>query len=107
MMSEEHAAAVAADHRQEIRRFILSAFLSGGSEEELGDDDLLFESGIIDSTGALELVVFLEQRYGIQVRDEELFPKNFASVEKIHAYVELKIAAEGADTGGVPAWRSS
>jgi acyl carrier protein len=106
-MSEERGTTAATDRRQEIRRFILATFLSDGVEEELGDDDLLFESGIIDSTGALELVVFLEQRFGIQVRDEELFPKNFASVEKIHIYVERKIATEDPSPGRMPAWRSS
>ena len=78
--------------RLDIRRFILSRFLSGSEASELRDDDLLFESGIIDSTGAMSLLFFLEERFDIHVKDEELFPSNFASVESILAFLERKAA---------------
>ena len=76
--------------RLEIRSFILSTFLPGSEASELRDDDLLFESGIIDSTGALRLLFFLEERFDIHVKDEELFPSNFASVERILAFLKWK-----------------
>jgi acyl carrier protein len=81
--------------KSDIRGFILSNFLSGSGDEELRDDDLLFESGIIDSTGAMSLILFLEERYDISVKDEELFPSNFASVERILSFLERKGVGSG------------
>ncbi len=77
--------------RLEIRNFILSCFLPGSEASELHDDDLLFESGIIDSTGAMRLLFFLEERFDIHVKDEELFPRNFESVDRILAFVKGKV----------------
>jgi acyl carrier protein len=74
----------------QIRQFILYSFLPGDKEENLRDDDLLFEGGVIDSGGALMLICFLEETYGFKVLDEELFPENFASVNQIAAYVSKK-----------------
>jgi methoxymalonate biosynthesis acyl carrier protein len=82
----------AADRRREIRGFILGEYLRGSTETSLRDDDLLFESGMIDSTGAIALVLFLEERFGFTITDAELFPRNFASVERIHEFVERKLA---------------
>ena len=84
----------------EVRSFILSNFLPGSDEAELRDDDLLFESGIIDSTGAMLLILSLEQMYDIQIKDEELFPRNFASVACILAFLERKIESEDHPEGG-------
>jgi acyl carrier protein len=81
------------EHRRAIRAFILSEYLNGSPESALHDDDLLFESGIIDSTGAIALVLFLEERFGFMITDAELFPHNFASVERIHRFVESKLAS--------------
>ena len=81
------------NRRVEIRAFILSSFLPGSDETELHDDDLLFESGIIDSTGAISLILFLEERFQIHILDEELFPRNFASVASILAFLERKTAS--------------
>jgi acyl carrier protein len=82
----------------QIRQFILSNFLPGDAAKALRDDDLLFEGGIIDSGGALTLICFLEETYGFKVLDEELFPKNFASVNHIGAYVSKKKKAKVAPT---------
>jgi acyl carrier protein len=76
--------------RAEIRRFILAHFLPGDDEKDLQDDDLLFESGIIDSAGAMTFVSFLEEYFGIEVLDEELFPENFATVTDIVKFVQFK-----------------
>ena len=56
-------------------------------EDHLHDDDLLLEGGVIDSGSVITLVGFLEDRFGIQVRDEDLFAENFATVERIAAFV--------------------
>jgi len=78
------------DHAQRIRRFILEAFLFTDDPSALGDEDSLLERGIIDSTGVLELVMFLEDEMGISVDDEELIPENLDSVKQLSAFVSRK-----------------
>lgn len=77
--------------KSEVRRFILIHFLPGEDERDLQDDDLLFEGGIVDSAGIMTFISFLEERFGFEVFDEELFPENFASVSNIVEYVEEKL----------------
>jgi len=77
--------------RTEIKNYILSFFLPGDEEDSLRDDDLLFEGGIIDSAGAMTFISFLEERYEIQILDEELFPENFASVNHIVHFILKKL----------------
>lgn len=76
--------------RAELKEFILGNYLLSRDTSLLGDSESLIERGIIDSTGALELVLHLEEQYGIKVQDEELHPDNLDSVEKIAAFVERK-----------------
>jgi acyl carrier protein len=77
--------------KAEIKKYILTNFLPGDDEQSLQDDDLLFESGIIDSAGAMTFIAFLEDHFGIEVLDEELFPENFASVAHIVNFVAVKL----------------
>ena len=58
--------------QDEVRGFIIDTFLFGQKDASLANDESFLEAGIIDSTGVLELVAFLEQRYGIVVDDEEI-----------------------------------
>jgi acyl carrier protein len=74
----------------ELRQFIVENFLFGREEAPLGSDDSLLELGIIDSTGVLELVGFLEQKYSITIQDEELVPDNLDSVNRLVAFVTRK-----------------
>lgn len=78
--------------RADLKAFILDNYLLTSDFTLLGDSESLTERGILDSTGALELVMHLEERYGIKVHDEELHPDNLDSVEKIAAFVERKRA---------------
>lgn len=73
-----------------IREFVVVNFLFG-EEGKIGDDTSFLESGIIDSTGLLELVGFLEERFGIRVADEELVPENLDSLSNISAYLAGKL----------------
>ena len=75
----------------EIRQFIADRFLFG-DDKKLGDDDSLLEAGIIDSTGVLELIGHLEERYGIKVSDDELVPENLDTIAGIAAYLARKTA---------------
>jgi acyl carrier protein len=73
--------------RTEIRKFVLDNFMMGRNSQELTDSGSLLELGIIDSTGVLELVGFLEEKYGLQVEDSELVPENLDSIDNLVKYV--------------------
>jgi len=76
--------------RTEIRDFIVDNFMMGMNPEELSDSDSLLDKGIIDSTGVLELVGFLEENYQIQIEDEELVPENLDSVNNLANFIQKK-----------------
>jgi len=78
------------DTRTEIKEFIVENFMMGMNPEELTDSSSLLELGIIDSTGVLELVQFLEEKYGIQVEDADLTPANLDSLENLVGYLNNK-----------------
>jgi acyl carrier protein len=79
-----------------LRRFVIDNFLFG-REEELGDSDSFLENGIIDSTGVLELISFLEQRFGLELAETDLTPENLDSIDKVTRLVESRLPAlEGA-----------
>jgi len=72
-----------------IRDFVISNFLYGQGRE-VQDAASLMGEGIIDSTGVLQLVSFLEETYGITVADEEIIPDNLDSIENVTAYILRK-----------------
>ena len=76
--------------RDQIRNFILENFILE-NPEDLVDDESMLEKGIIDSTGVLELVGFIESTFEIKVEDEELIPENLDSIKNIVAYLERKL----------------
>ena len=78
---------------REIRDFVVANFLFGVDDGRLTTDESFLENGIIDSTGVLELVGFIEQTYAIKVRDEELVPENLDSLGKVSAFVGRKLSA--------------
>lgn len=75
---------------QQIRNFIVENFLFGESSNDLKDEDSLLEKGVIDSTGVLELVAFIEETYGIKVNDEELIPENLDSISNVTSFIKRK-----------------
>ena len=75
----------------DIKDFIVTNFLFGQSSDALTADQSFLESGIIDSTGLLELVSFVEQRYGISVADRELLPENLDSLRNISRFLARKL----------------
>ena len=79
------------DTKIKIRAFIVENFLFG-SANGLNDDTSFLDDGIIDSTGVLELVTFLEESFKIRVEDEELIPENLDSIDNIAGYLERKMA---------------
>jgi len=82
---------------QEIRRFITDNFLFGKTRKDFTDEVSFLDIGIIDSTGVLELVNFIEETYSFKVQDEELIPANLGSIKSVAEYVARKVkAGEGA-----------
>ena len=74
-----------------IREFIVSNLLFG-DDVGLGDDTSFLESGIIDSTGVLELIMFLESTYGVKVAPEEMLPENLDSINRVARFLTRKRA---------------
>lgn len=83
------------DHSAKVREFVVENFLFGDGEA-LKDDTSFMEEGIIDSTGILELVFFLEETFGFSVEDDELVPDNMDSLESIAGFIDRKLNASSA-----------
>jgi acyl carrier protein len=79
--------------RAAIRGYILTNFLFSEDKNALKDGTDLIGEGIVDSTGILEVISFLEESFGIQVADEEMTPANFGTVAQIASLVQRKRAA--------------
>jgi acyl carrier protein len=76
--------------KSEIRKFIVENYLYG-QDDGFKEDDSFMNKGLIDSTGVLELVSFIEEKYGISVPDEELVPANLDSVENLANFIRGKL----------------
>ena len=74
----------------QVRTFVVDTFLYG-DEERLTADTPFLESGVIDSTGVLELVGFLEESFGIHVEDDEIGPENLNTLNAICRYLDRKL----------------
>ena len=73
----------------QIREFLISNFYV---DTQLNSDTSLLETGVIDSTGVLEVIGFIEETFGIAVDDEEMLPENLDSIKGIAQYVVRKCA---------------
>lgn len=73
----------------DIRMFVVENFLFG-EDGALKDDTSFLKEGILDSTGILQLVSFIEQQYEIAVGDDELVPENLDSIDKVSFFVDKK-----------------
>lgn len=76
-----------------VRSFIEDNFLYRTDQEELGDQVSLLEAGLIDSTGILELVAWLESEFGLQMADDDIVPENLDSLAMIAGFVARKRSA--------------
>jgi len=76
--------------RDRIQKFILENYLFTSDPSALGSDDSLLGRGIVDSTGMLEIIMFIEEQLGVTVKDEEMVPENLDSVNRIATFVESK-----------------
>lgn len=77
------------DYTETLRTYIIDNFLFGDGER-LRNEASLLENGIIDSTGILELIFFLENTFGIKVETEELVPENMDSINNLNKFIAMK-----------------
>jgi len=73
-----------------LKGFIADNFLPSAGLETFNDDDSFMEKGIFDSTGVLELLEFIEERFDITVNDEEIVPDNLDSLSKLTSFIHKK-----------------
>jgi len=78
---------------KKLRDYILENYLFTDEQSALKNNDSFLEKGIIDSTGILEVIYFIEDEFGIKVKDEEMIPENLDSVNNIVAFIEQKQSA--------------
>jgi len=78
--------------KKTIKQYILENFLFTEDESVLKDSDSFLDTGIIDSTGVLEIILFIEETFGIKVNDDEMFPANLDSVDNLTDFVQRKQA---------------
>lgn len=83
-----------------VRRFLEENFLLEARAASLADDDSFIEHQVLDSTGFMELVAWLEQTCAFKVADDEMVPENLDSLAAVAAYVARKRAAAAAATAG-------
>jgi acyl carrier protein len=81
---------MAEDVRFKMRAYIMDNFLMSEDDTVLEDGQSLLDTGVIDSTGVLELIQCLEETFGIAVEDDELIPENLDSVDNLVAFVGRK-----------------
>ena len=74
-----------------ISQFIINNFLLSDQKENIDINISLYENRVVDSTGVLEIVDFLEEKFGIKIEDNELVPDNLDSVKKMSEFVQRKI----------------
>ena len=75
--------------KKEIQQYIVETSLS--NVEDIKDDTLIFDTGLLDSMGLLFLIEFINEKYNIEVNDEELNPKNFESINSIVLFASTKL----------------
>lgn len=79
--------------RASLRSYVLENHLFTDDESRLKDADSFLETGILDSTGIMELILFIEESQNLKVTDDEMVPENLDSIDNLVAYIEHKQAA--------------
>jgi acyl carrier protein len=77
--------------KMKVKTFIVENFLFGDTSSAPADDASLIENDVIDSTGVLELVAFVEDQFAVTVADADIVPANLDSIARISAFIERKI----------------
>jgi acyl carrier protein len=77
--------------RDKVRDFILQNYLFTTDPGALGLDDSLLERGVVDSSGMMEIIFFIEEQLGVKMREDEMVPDNLDSVNKITRFVQARL----------------
>ena len=77
--------------RTQVQEYIAKNLLFSDNGFEYDDDDSFLQEGIVDSVGVLELVLFVEEKFGVAVDDQDITPDNFDSVNRLTAYIHRKL----------------
>jgi acyl carrier protein len=78
------------DTKEQIRQYLAQNFLFSNNGLDLSNDASFLEEGIVDSTGVLEMVMFVEETFNIEVNDDEIVPDNFDSVNALATFIARK-----------------
>jgi acyl carrier protein len=84
--------------KDDVRSFVIDTFLFG-EDDGLKDDSSFLAEGIVDSTGIMQLVSFLQERYLVAIEDEELIPDNLDSIKRVATFIEEKMRAVKLESG--------
>ena len=76
--------------KTEIRHFIVENYLFG-RDNGFGEEESFLDRGILDSTGVMELIAFIEDRFGVKIEDHELLPENLDSLSSLARFIEQKV----------------
>jgi acyl carrier protein len=79
--------------QRELHVFLTENFAIDQQANPIGLDESLVVSGVVDSTGLLELVSFVETTYGLEIPDEDLLPENFETIARVSAYITARVPA--------------
>ena len=77
--------------RKELRDYIVENFLFGDAGTEFSNEDSFMEKSILDSTGILDMITFIEETYNIKIDDDEIIPENLDSIDNIVNFVSSKL----------------
>lgn len=80
--------------RERIVRFVVDDLLLGDESRRPAGEASLLDAGVIDSTGILELIEYLESEFGVHVEDSETIPENLDGIDRITEFVERKLSVE-------------
>lgn len=76
--------------KESVKNYIIENFLFGDTDTVINDDDSFMETGILDSTGILELIIFLESAFDIKLEDDEILPGNLDSLNLLETFIQKK-----------------
>src|SRR5271157_812828 len=88
--------------KDELRSFVYESIMYGQNKTFLADDSSFLKSGVIDSTGMLELVSYIEDRFGFKVTDEEIVEANLGSINNLVRFIAKKTGRPDGDQSGSP-----
>jgi acyl carrier protein len=77
-------------HKETVKQFIVNELLFGNDSLLTSDDQSFLKTGVLDSSGLLELITFIENTFGVTVNDDELIPENLDSLDNVNAFIIKK-----------------